>query len=396
MRVRGLEEDAKIYKTPRDIMKRSSWLALLLLSIFFFSLSTSISADCIPCFPYNDGWYGGDGAYSIRLDEKRTLWLFGDTFVSHEQGRQDRIGMDVVLGTTPAISTCSEDGKFEIQYYLKKTNEKFISSFGENEWLWPQDPFIANSTLYVPLLVVEAKPDMEGPFKFKIAGHKIARITDFEAADPNRWIMDYKDLSPEIPEGIIAFATTSVVYQNYVYFYPYYASTKNIPLIYGNILARIPIKELNDPANAIEYFTKDGTWEKGLNPAKVKVVIDAGVSELSVRYHADDKKWIAVYMSAGNNGDQLLYQIADGLEGPWSEPKVLLRTIPEVDPESTLYDKNNFCYAGKEHIEFSRGKNLAVTYVCNSFEDFQKKTNFIRKNLFLYRPVVRIINYNIE
>ncbi len=380
----------------RDIIKRSSWLPLLLFCILFFLPSYSVSADCIPCFPYKNGWYGGDGAYSIRLDEKRTLWLFGDTFVSGEQGRQDRIGMEVVLGTTPAISNCSEDGKFEIQYYLKKRNEKFISSFGENEWLWPQDPFILNRTLYIPLLAVETKLELEGPFKFKITGHKIARITDFEAADPNRWIVDYIDLSPGIPEGIIAFATTSVVYQNHVYFYPFYASTKDIPLIYGNILARIPMDEMNDPVNAIEYFRKDGTWEKGLNPAKVKVVIDAGVSELSVRYHADDKKWIAVYMSTRNNGDQLLYQVADGPEGPWNEPKALLRTIPEVDPESTLYDKNNFCYAGKEHIEFTRGKNLIVTYVCNSFEDFQKNTNFIRENFFLYRPVVRIINYNLE
>ena len=277
----------KIYKTPRDITKRSSWLALLLLSIFFFSLSTSISsANCLPYFSYKDGWYGGDAAYSVRLDEKRTLWLFGDTFVSGERCRQDRIGMDVVLGTTLAISNCSANGEFEIQYYLKKRNEKFISSFGENEWLWPQDPFIVNSTLYVPLLVVEAKPEMEGPFKFKIAGHKIARITNFEAADPGKWIVDYIDLTPGIPEGIIAFATTSVVFQNYVYYYPLYTSVKDIPVLFGNILARIPINKLNDPVNAIEYFTKDGIWEKELNPAKVKIVIDAGVSELSVRYHA--------------------------------------------------------------------------------------------------------------
>jgi hypothetical protein len=374
-------------------MKRSSWLALLLLSIFFFSLSPSISADCLPCFSYKDGWYGGDAAYSIRLDEKRTLWLFGDTFVSGEQGRQDRIDMDVVLGTTIAISTCSVNGEFEIQYYLKKANGEFISSFGENEWLWPQDPFMVNSTLYVPLLVVEAKPEMEGPFKFKITGHKIARITNFEAADPDKWIVDYIDLTPGIPQGIIAFATTSVVYQNYVYYYPLYNSTKDIPMLFGNILARIPINELNDPANAIEYFTKDGIWEKGLNSAKVKIVIDAGVSELSVRYHADDKKWIAVYLSTRNNGNQLLYQVADGPEGPWTEPKVLIRTIPEVDPESTLYDKNNFCYAGKEHVEFAHERNLVVTYVCNSFEDFQKNTNFIRKNLFLYRPIVRILSH---
>jgi hypothetical protein len=117
-------------------------------------------------------------------------------------------------------------------------------------------------------------------------------------------------------------------------------------------------------------------------------VLDAAVSEMSVRYHPDDGKWIAVYLSIRNNGDQMLYQTADAPEGPWTAPKILIDSIPEVDPNSPRYDKNNFCYAGKEHREFARGRNLVVTYVCNSYEDFEKNTSFIRNTLFLYRPVV--------
>jgi hypothetical protein len=98
-------------------------------------------------------------------------------------------------------------------------------------------------------------------------------------------------------------------------------------------------------------------------------------------------------MSTRDSGDQLLYQVADRPEGPWSKPAALIANIPEVDQLSPLYDKNNFCYAGKEHIEFTRKNNLVVTYVCNSSEDFQKQTSFIRKNLFLYRPVVKNIRY---
>jgi len=63
---------------------------------------------CLPFFPDQDGWYGGDAAYSIALDDQRTLWLFGDTFAACEAWRQDRVGMDVVLGTTVGISTCSK------------------------------------------------------------------------------------------------------------------------------------------------------------------------------------------------------------------------------------------------------------------------------------------------
>jgi hypothetical protein len=382
--------------------KKSIWLVLLLLTLPLFSCSTFISekytaevhtGQCLPVFPDNNGWYGGDGAYSIPLDKERTLWVFGDTFIANEEGRKDRIDMDVILGTTLAISICSATNEFKIQYYLKKKNEKFVSSFGENEWLWPQDPFIVNNVLYIPLIAVTPTDKKGELFNFKITGHKLARIKDFSAADPYKWSMDYIDLTPSIPAEIAAFATTSVVHDGYVYFYPFYTFSKDALNVLGNIIARIPVNKIDNPMGAIEYFTKDGTWENNLNPARVKVVLDACVSELSVRYHTADKKWIAVYLSTQNKGDKLLYQFADELEGPWSEPKVLGVKVPEVDPSSTLYDKNSFCYAGKEHIEFARNRNLVVTYVCNSAEDMQSQTSFIRRNLFLYRPVVREIGY---
>ena len=382
--------------------KYEVWLALLLSCILFSSCSAvlekaydprSASAICLPSFPDDDGWYGGDGAYSIRLDDKRVLWLFGDTFVSDQKGRQDRVDMKVVLGTTLAISTCTADAEFQIRYYLKKKNGEFISSFGEKEWLWPQDPFMVDRTLYVPLLSVKANPEIEGPFKFEIAGHKIAKIKNFSGSDPDQWIIDYIDLTPGISKDIKAFATTSVVYMGYVYFYPLYSVTAGELSALGNILARIPTDKLDEPGQAIEYFNKDGRWTKKLESAKVKVVFDAAVSEMSVRYHSDHEKWIAVYMSIQNNGDRILYQTADVPEGPWNEPKVLTVSIPEVERGNPRYDKNNFCYAGKEHLQFALGKNLVVTYVCNSYDNFEKDTSFIRKNLFLYRPVVKKISH---
>ncbi len=375
---------------------RAAWPALLLCCLLLFSCSAiperarvpwSAAAACVPSFPDKDGWYGGDGAYSIRLDDRRVLWLFGDTFVSDQEGRQDRVGMKAVLGTTLAVSTCAADGRFDIRYFLKKNGE-FVSSFGDGEWLWPQDPFMAGRVLYIPLASIEADPRIEGPFKFKVAGHRIARIRDFAGSDPNRWTVEILDLTPGIPEGVRAFATTSIVYGDHIYFYPLYSATEKGVSVLGNILARIPAGRLDDPARAIEYFTKEGRWARELKHANVRVVLDAAVSEMSVRHHPESGKWIAVYLSLRNNGDRMLYQTADAPEGPWSEPQVLIGTIPEVDRGSPRYDKNNFCYAGKEHLEFARGRNLVVTYVCNSYEDFEKSTSFIRRNLYLYRPVV--------
>lgn len=380
------------------IKNKFIWLTLLLLSVSLFSCSTLLpgkytavvsQGQCLPVFPDKDGWYGGDGAYSIKLDNERILWLFGDTFVAPEEGRKDRITMDVILGTTLAISTCSPDNEFKIQYHLKKQNGKFVSSFGENEWLWPQDPFMVKDILYIPLIEVTPTNKDGEVFNFKISGHKFARIKDFSVTDPNKWIYDYIDLTEAIPSEIAAFAATSVVHENYVYFYPLYNYSTGTVHVLGNILARLPVDKLESPVGAVEYFTKDGTWNNKLNPESVMVVLDASVSELSVRYHPATKKWIAVYLSIRNKGNELLYQVADAPEGPWSKPEPAGFKVPEVDPQSPLYDKNNFCYAGKEHIEFARDKKLVVTYVCNSFEDMEKPDSFIRRNLFLYRPVVQ-------
>ena len=110
--------------------------------------------------------------------------------------------MDVVLGTTLAVSTCSADHQFSIKYFLKKKDGKFVSSFGRDEWLWPQDPFIAGDTLYIPLLIIQVLPDTQPPFNFKITGHKIARIKDFRANDPHAWPVDYFDWTDTLPEGV--------------------------------------------------------------------------------------------------------------------------------------------------------------------------------------------------
>jgi len=353
--------------------------------------SFEYSTGCIPHFPDRDGWYGGDGAYSIPLDNQRTLWLFGDTFVSEEVGRKDRIGMDVVMGNTVGISTCTAHHDFSIQYFLKKKNSKFVSFFGENEWLWPQDPFIANRVLYIPLLVIQIRPDATAPFNFRIAGYKIARVKDFSNDDPRKWPVDYLDWTPALPGNIEALSATSIVDGDYVYFVSLYRKAGTSGRIDGNILVRIPLNRLENPAGALEYLNRNGSWGKELLSEEIKIIFSAAVSELSVRYHAQQRKWLAVYLSPADKGRKLLVQTSKHLEGPWSAPLPLIESIAELEPASPYYDRDTFCYAGKEHIQYARDKNLILTYVCNSMDQPDQTPGFLRKNLFLYRPVVKSV-----
>ena len=123
----------------------------------------------------------------------------GTPLSADREGRQNRVDMDLVLGTTLAISTCSKEGRFNIRYFLKKKEGRFISSFGDKQWMWPQDPFKVHDRLYIPLVVIESTPEMEGPFKFKITGHKIAMIRNYHCEDPHGWSVEYLDWSAAIP-----------------------------------------------------------------------------------------------------------------------------------------------------------------------------------------------------
>ncbi len=372
-------------------------IAILLLTSCSFifpgkQADTSAPAQCIPHFPDSDGWYGADGAYSIELDAKRILWLFGDTFVSSQTGLKNRVGMDLIFGNTIGISTCSAQNGFSIRYILKKRNSAFVSFFGENKMLWPQDPFIVENRLYVPLLIVKSDPDAPAPFNFKIAGHQIARIRDYSSENPSEWSVEYLDWSSAVSKGIEALAPTSVVHGEYVYFYSLYRHDQNGLTLSGNILARIDKTRLDTPHSALEYLNRDGTWRSHLSPENVKILFDEAVSELSVRYFEQSKAWLAVYLSPGDKGRRLLYRKAPELTGPWSAPKPLIESIDEVDPQNPLYDPNTFCYAGKEHHQFAQNRQMIITYVCNSSAP-DSPGSFLRQNLFLYRPVVKRIAY---
>jgi hypothetical protein len=62
-------------------------------------------------------------------------------------------------------------------------------------------------------------------------------------------------------------------------------------------------------------------------------------------------------------------------------------------PEALCTIKEIFVTREKNTSDFPGGKYLVVTYVCNSSEDMEKQDSFIRRNMFLYRPVVREIGY---
>jgi hypothetical protein len=115
----------------------------------------------------------------------------------------------------------------------------------------------------------------------------------------------------------------------------------------------------------LEYLAADGKWKKGFAPDDTLAVMTPGSSELSIRYHPEIKRWLAVMFAPGAFSSDIVLRSAPSATGPWTEGQVVY-SAPEMKPGIAGYDKDTFCYAGKEHPEFEHS-DLVFTYTCNTF-----------------------------
>ncbi len=101
---------------------------------------------------------------------------------------------------------------------------------------------------------------------------------------------------------------------------------------------------------------------------------------MSVTFHPDTHKWVAVYPTPAYLSTTASYSTADALEGPWTAARKLF-AYPEMQPSDPRHTPHVFCYAAKEHPELETQGNLALTYACNSTKEAE-----IMDDMRLYRP----------
>jgi len=345
-------------------------LALLLAALpCARALAANSSAKCTPDFPLqtglHNGWLGADAAYSIPLEDGRDLWIFGDTLYGVRR---------VVHGNDPemvrnsiAVSTCKA-GRWKIRYVIRRDEQgkpvDFFHSQHPHTWYWALDGFRADSDIWVTLLCVRAS-EAKSAMGFQTCGSDLARMSPI-GSDPQRWKVDY---FPLVADGAQAYpSATTVIDGNNADIFAL-DEQRSKPLI----AARIPLIALGDPKSNLEYLARDGNWAKGFDPANAQAVMTPGISELSIRYHPGLGRWLAVMFDPTPFSRNILLRSAPVAVGPWSAGQVVYR-VPEMDPGVPGYDKDTFCYAGKEHPEFEHG-DLVLTYVCNTFAVPKLATN---------------------
>jgi len=331
--------------------------------ILFVASVGAYGATCTPSFPLEKnkalGWEGADAAYSIPLPDGRDVWIFGDTLYGTSR---------VVAGHDPrqvhnslGISTCDAKGNWRLTYVVKHDKagkaQSYFSPKDPTHWYWAMDGFTAHGDLWVTLLCIRhAANPSPWAMDFETCGSDLAQVSHLDR-DPQKWDVTIR---PLVPDGVKAYpSATTVVHGDFVYLFALYESGTR-PLL----VTRIPLSGLDHPAAHLEYLASDGQWKPGFDPKDAREVMKNGSSELSIRYHAASKQWLAIMLEPNGFSDKIILRTAPELTGPWSADKVIYH-IPEMQPRPSR-DKDVFCYAGKEHPEFEDAGSLLFTYVCNT------------------------------
>jgi hypothetical protein len=275
------------------------------------------------------------------------------------------------------ISTCKQ-GRWKLDYAIRKdaqgSGADFFKAQHPNTWYWPLDGFVSGKDLWVTLLCLRNTPAQSQAMAFVTCGTDLAHIVS-PGVDPQTWKIDYL---PLVADGAHAYpSATAVVDGGYAYIFALKESGTR-PLL----ATRIPLKGLNNPAKNLEYLAADGQWRSGFDPAQAQPVMQKGSPELSIRYHPEMKRWVAVMFEPEGFSNKILLRTAPSLTGPWTQGVVIYQA-PEMQLQTPGYDKNTFCYAGKEHPEFEQG-DLLFTYVCNTFDIPKLKTNL---NIYFPRVI---------
>ena len=318
-------------------------------------------------------WAGGDSAYSVELDDRRVLWLFGDTFIdpaadgSRMNNPNDFVRNSVAIQSGPDRASAHDSSRAAIAFYWGPLHDGKPSSFfhdldragaeldGSVEWVWP----LAGVRLQDgPLLLFRMRVmKVEGGLGFALRGWDAVAIDD-PALAPDAWVP--RVVQPLTQEPSLLVGTSVLVHERWLYAY----ATRNDDQAHALCLARWPLASLaglhagvlSDP----EWYTSAGFVAQSRG-GQAQALFADGQTELSVSYDAARKRFVEVQMRGlllAQPGSALIYRSAARPEGPWSAALPLLRP-----PEADRVDADRLvAYAGKAHPE-QNGPGLVVSYV---------------------------------
>ncbi|GJM33875.1 MAG: hypothetical protein DHS20C18_28760 [Saprospiraceae bacterium] len=332
-------------------------------------------------FERTSGWFGADGIFSIPLDgkevqqvdNKKTLFIFSDTYIGEVVNNAPRAG-NVMVNNTAAWLSGNEPQESKISFtYNKQAGNQPISYFipnnsisKEGEYFWLGDAFI-NQEKDNALYIFAYHVHKTGPnvFDFEQTNITLLKVKDLT----ENGLAEYEQIPTTVgfihpTYGRVFFGSGLFVNtkaakapnpDGYLYIYGIMGKNKSL------IAAR------TRPAD-IENFDKWTFWdgEKWTsNKVDVAPITDGISNELSVT-PTQDGRYLLTFQVFGIS-DKVGIQVGQSPIGPFGKIHEVY-TCPE-------YKAGLLPYNAKAHYHLSKPGQLLISYntiTLNFWEDIQK------------------------
>ena len=336
-------------------------------------------------FARPSGWVGGDVAASMSLPGRRTLWVFGDSFIGETEGgrRQPRamvnnsIAVHFIDPAHPSRPPAPED--LEFFWGPEDASGKptaWVRPETDDAWYWP-----TGGGAVVPgpdgerlaLFLVEMAKTGGTVWSFKCVGSALA-VVEGVAGPVEGWRRQVRELphnlgdSPrEVDWGVDAVYEPGPRRGRWVYVF---ATVTDDGKQRDLIVARVRPEMIED-FDAWQ-FSAGLTWAEDPEMAG-PVAVDVS-SELSVdRVETAFGPRYVMVMSEPGLGRGIEVRWSCSPSGPWSRERTEYK-VPDPGP-------GRFVYAGKAHAALSAPGELLISFVVNSNDFFE-----MAGNAEIYRP----------
>ena len=301
-----------------------------------------------------NGWLGSDDGESIVLSPKKTLWLFGDTFIG-PLSNGVRVAGAPMINSTIGIQDRKKSPPDCMTFYWKEKGGKPASFFPHQattpgDYYWVTKGVMLKGELFLFGYCISGGA-AQGLLGWKVAGSTLIRVSN-PLDSPEHWVQKAYPLN--VGEGN-TFYSALVVKPPYLYLYGIVEPRQTA-------LARVRIDDLTAGklAEAYEYWVNGPQgphWGKqATNCVPQFLPVN---SECSVHYEPAWKLYICFTYDVFT--PEIFLTTAKELTGPWSKP-IPIYKVPEHD----RYSFKVMSYAVRQHPELSsRTGEVILTYATN-------------------------------
>ena len=325
-------------------------------------------------------WLGADAATSIKISDKRYIWLFGDTIlgVSNFPKRAPYPSSQGGFIHNSVGVTRFEDGKWSpIKKYFKPGYKAIFSPADSSQYYWVLAGAMVKGKLFLVACRLQEQSRVaatkrslknvhtikKNPQSMGIIGTTFLLVSNPQSP-PDQWQVDK---TWNVPGTSASLNWFSAVIKTKKYFY--IVGEQGTGLAAKTILSRLSLADVADGDwQQREYYTGVNQWSQQGTPATIVGL--PGTSEMSLirRNH----KWYTLQVSwneVKNKAQFIHYSItpytATQLTGPWTKQSDVYKLLAPWNTAAVNGVNMYSVYAPKLHPELAHHGELVFTYNTN-------------------------------